>query len=402
MAKRIRHRLSNEEATSLGLGVRKSVDKGLPKYTLTNEQYREILTNRNNNTTDANDYKITSSSMSAMYLDGTMMSIEEYCKRYKIPIDDITSYKLVSHTGVPYYNIVGKPQILKEIDLESIIKKHTKDIKPYKQKPYKKGLGFDTLTYSDVHIGMDTDKYKNSMYPIKWNREEALKSCDIMIQKTLDNKQNDMLVVDELGDLLDGFDAKTTRGGHELPQNMTNEEAFDCALEFKIRLFEGLISHYKYVQFNNICNDNHAGSFGYMVNAAFKQIKAGYDITNYRQFINHYFINDVCFVITHGKDDKTLKFGFKPQLDPKTIEKIDQYCKHNGIYNRSKRIIFKKGDSHQTLFNMCGSDDFDYYNYPALSPSSQWVQNNFKKGRTGFVLESFDGIESTIKTIFIN
>jgi len=30
-----------------------------------------------------------------------------------------------------------------------------------------------------------------------------------------------------LGDLMDGYNGHTTRGGHELPQNMTNEEAFD-------------------------------------------------------------------------------------------------------------------------------------------------------------------------------
>jgi hypothetical protein len=50
---------------------------------------------------------------------------------------------------------------------------------------------------------------------------------------------------------------------------------------------------------------------------------------------------------------------------------------------------------------MAGSDDFYYYNYPALSPSSQWVQNNFKKGRRGFVIESFIGTENTIKPIFL-
>ena len=69
------------------------------------------------------------------------------------------------------------------------------------------------------------------------------------------------------------------------------------------------------------------GSFGYFVNKAFKEIaelkyKDVY-VRNYRQFINHYYYNNICFVISHGKDDKALKFGFKPQLDTKSIEKID-------------------------------------------------------------------------------
>jgi hypothetical protein len=46
---------------------------------------------------------------------------------------------------------------------------------------------------------------------------------------------------------------------------------------------------------------------------------------------------------------------------------------------------------------MCTSDDFYYFNYPALSPSSQWVQNNFKKGRRGFILESSLNGQITLK-----
>jgi hypothetical protein len=50
---------------------------------------------------------------------------------------------------------------------------------------------------------------------------------------------------------------------------------------------------------------------------------------------------------------------------------------------------------------MATSDDFDYYNYHAASPSSQWVQNNFKKGRRGFVIEHYNGLENAITPIFI-
>ena len=113
-------------------------------------------------------------------------------------------------------------------------------------------------------------------------------------------------------------------------------------------------------------------------------------------------MDNTCFVITHGKDDTSLKFGFKPNLDPKGIEKIDQYLKQNNVYKNANKIVFKKGDSHQALFDMCSTDDFFYFNYPALSPSSMWVQNNFKKGRRGFVLESFkDSDIHELKPIFI-
>jgi hypothetical protein len=340
---------------------------------------------------------------------GSMMNIDDYCIHYNLPRKDITSYKLVSHTGTPYYNIVFKENVESQavdFDLDGIIQKHIRpvDVK-WGVMGDDRSCDFDTLTYTDVHIGMDTNKTGNSMYATEWNRESILDSAREMINYTVSRKRSSVLYIDELGDLLDGFNAQTTRGGHSLPQNMSNEEAFDCALEFKVMLIDALVPCYEKIVCNNICNDNHAGSFGYFVNEAFKKIVeikySTVEVNNHRQFISHYFAGNVCYLITHGKDDSTLKFGFKPQLDSKGLEKIDQYCKQNKIYRDAELIVFKKGDSHQCLFDMCTSDDFFYFNYPALSPSSQWIQNNFKKGRRGFVLESCKGTNITNNVKFI-
>ena len=94
-----------------------------------------------------------------------------------------------------------------------------------------------------------------------------------------------------------------------------------------------------------------------------------------------------CFILTHGKDGKNLKFGFKPILDAKQIEKIDNYIKEHKLHDYI--IEFSKGDSHQKIFDESTSDVFDYYNYPAFSPSSEWVQTNFKKGFSGFEFFNF-------------
>mgnify|MGYP003647852695 FL=1 len=409
-----RIRLNDSEAIKLGFQIKNNKGQGNPKYYLTAEEIIEIEKIRGlkvevKSKSKSNEYKPKKEFvLSAWNSKGHMMDIEEYCIHYNLPRNDISSYKLVSHTGTPFYNIVFKENTIEiakeEIDFDSIVSKYIKPIKVDVESKFNL-FDFDSLTYSDVHIGMDTNSKGNSMYATLWNAEEVMKASNEIVIKVLQNQQSDVLIVDELGDLLDGYNGKTTRGGHDLPQNMTNEEVFDCGLKFKMNILDRLINHYKEIRFNNICNDNHAGSFGYFVNSAFKSLAeqkySNVTVDNYRDFISHYFVNDVCFVITHGKDDSTLKFGFKPHLDPKQTEKIDQYLKRNSIYSKAKKIIFKKGDSHQMLFDMAGSDDFYYCNYPALSPSSQWVQNNFKKGRRGFVLESFYGIENTIKPFFL-
>lgn len=296
----------------------------------------------------------------------------------------------------------------KEIDFQSVIDSCMSEYQEVPKIGTPKSKSFDRLIWTDVHIGMDPYGNGMSLYPMEWNEGALMCRIDIMVNFVLENKSSNILIIDELGDFMDGWNGETTRGGHKLPQNMSNQEAFDVGLRAKLRLVDALSNHYKHITCNNICNDNHAGSFGYVVNSAFKSVVdckySNVLVNNYNKFISHYIIGDHCFIITHGKDDKNLKFGFKPMLDPRGAEKISQYIRHNNLLNECKYIEFSKGDSHQCLFDMCTSDEFDYFNFPAFSPSSQWVQTNFKKGRSGFVMQNVDmnSDRKDIKPYFFN
>ena len=331
--------------------------------------------------------------LSAWNDDGYMMDIDQYCEHYMLPRKDIKKYKLVSHTGTPFYNIEFKDnEIVDDVDvlksIESLIHKIPK-IKLV-QKPKSKVT--DRLIYTDVHVGMDASRKGLAQYAFDWNKEELFKRTRHMANVAVKNKTSNTIYVDDLGDYMDGYNSLTTRGGHSLPQNMTNEESFDNGLKAKMMLANEISKHWDYVIFNNICEDNHSGSFGYIVNSAFKSLCEisfnNVEVVNHQKFINHYFIGKHCHVISHGKDSRNLKFGFKPMLDSKQVEKIDQYLKNEKIYSKAEYIEFAKGDSHQYLMDCCHSDDFDYFNVMAFSPSSEWVQTNFKKGRSGFVLQS--------------
>lgn len=400
--------LNQKEADLLGFKVKENYGKrNQNRYSVEEEDWEFIQAKRS-----APNKRKFVETIQKLDKDGNSISTVKKLQSKPIKIPDnfeVIKISTSETTGQQWVQTAPRKETPVEVvecfDFKKIIEKY---IKPIKQKQYFAKTGnkdFDTLTYTDVHIGMDSDIDNNTMYVKEWNREELFKTANIVIAKTLKVQDSNILYIDDLGDLLDGFNAKTTRGGHHLPQNMTNEQCFDAALEFKLKILYGLVNNYEYIYFNNICNDNHSGAFGYFVNESFKQIAEiqfkNVKVTNHRKFINHYFVGDICFLISHGKDDKSLKFGFKPQLDLKGADKINQYCKQYEIYKTAKLIIFKKGDSHQALFDMCTSDDFYYFNYPALSPSSNWIKNNFKLGRRGFVNESFKGLELTQKIHFI-
>lgn len=280
----------------------------------------------------------------------------------------------------------------KEIDFLSIFKDKIEPIKLPKVTTKFDLCKFDRLVYTDVHIGMEVNKNGYSLYDGVWNEEEVNKRLNDMVVYTLLNKKSDTLHIHELGDFMDGYNAITTRGGHELPQNMDNQKAFDVGLEFKIKMIDSLAPYYNKINVVNICNDNHAGSFGYIVNSAFKTVidlkyKDRVEVINQRKFIDHYIYENRCFILSHGKDDKNLKFGFKPFLDAVQIEKIKNYIDEYKLHGY--QIEFCKGDSHQLLLDFTSSATFEYLNFGAFSPPSDWVKTNFKNTNSSFVVMNY-------------
>jgi len=149
-----RFRLTDEKAKKLGLDLNKS-----KRYRLTKEQSEEYKSLKTEVKTESkpNDYKPTSFVLSAWNMSsGQMMNIDKYCTHYSLPRTDISSYKLVSHTGTPYYNIVFKENVEEnKVDLEHIRKvlqdEIVRDYNPikYHYKQNKEAV----LKWADLHFG---------------------------------------------------------------------------------------------------------------------------------------------------------------------------------------------------------------------------------------------------------
>jgi hypothetical protein len=335
--------------------------------------------------TETKGYKPKKQFFTAVASDGKIMNIETYCKFWGLDFEKVRSFKLVTHTGIPFYNIAfyesDADKQNNEIDFTNIFKDKIEPV--FISPTYVIDLPavFDRAVYTDTHVGMDVNKDGYSLYAGEWNEKELFKSLDVFVNQVIKNKKSDTLILHDLGDFMDGWDGFTTRGGHKLPQNMDNQKAFDTGLLFKIKMLDALFLHYDIIEVVNICNDNHAGSFGYVVNSAFKtyahlKYPNNCSVINQRKFIDHYIYENRCFILTHGKDEKSMKFGFKPKLDPVQIEKIKDYIDEYKLHNYI--IEFSKGDSHQLLFDSTTSASFEYQNFGAISPPSDWVKTNFK------------------------
>jgi hypothetical protein len=344
----------------------------------------------------SNDKEKSHKGFTAIGSDGQLMNIEAYCKHYGLDVSKIRSYKLISHSGIPFYNVVfytPDEEIIFDIDknLDEIIQKYIDPIVSSVSKSYNSSNNdwFDRLVYTDVHINMNVNgKDGDALYSGKWDEHEVLSRLDLMIQHVKTYQKSNTLVISDLGDYLDGLGAQTTRKGHELPQNTNDKEAFELALKFKIKLVDSLVDDYDEIICNDITNDNHSGLFSYFVSSAISKIlteryNGKVKINTLKRFINHFTIGRHTFVEMHGKDIGEMKFGFKPKLDAVQADKLDHYCKQYKLYN-GNFIEVSKGDSHQAIYDDATSSDFSYYNYPAFSPPSNWVKTNFGNSRSGF------------------
>lgn len=340
-------------------------------------------------------------------------ALKKYCKEEGLNYAQVQSAKYVNHMGQKKFNVLLKPfddNKTKE-DLialfREVIDESTRELPEHNPNVSKELPDIiDRVIISDLHVGMDTNKEGKAMFPTVWNEETIIRDIDIVCEKVLKYKKSEVLLIDDLGDLMDGFKGFTTRGGHALPQNMTDLQAAKIGVKVKMRMSKRLSPHYDRIIFNSVTNDNHGGTFCAIVNEWFKDLAlstfSNVETNVYNKFINHYYIGKHAKVLTHGKDEKHLKFGFKPFLDDKQITKIDAYLKHNregNVFKSAEFIEFCKGDSHQMLFDFTTAQDFDYFNFPALSPCSEWVGTNYQEGRRGFVIQHID--KNSDETIFI-
>lgn len=324
------------------------------------------------------------------------LAIEQECDAVGIPITSVKHYWYKGeHFSInalnPYdrttnflnaiedicKNFVGdsirKPKVIRKVDTPVAIK----------------------VTLSDMHVGLEPNPHDSGMFEYSYNKEIFYHNIDYVYSRILDhfnsNGTFDLLIIDDLGDGLDGYEGKTTRGGHGLEQNMSSKEAFETFVGAKLSLIERCIDEgiaAKYL-IRNVCNDNHAGSFASISNMAIKMLldriyeESVVDFYILEKFMSHFTYGDHAFIITHGKDSKYMFKGLPYQLNDKTVAFINEYIDHFGIDN--KFIHLEKGDLHRIGYDR--TKKFDYRNFMSFAPPSAWVQHNFGDGYCGFSIQ---------------
>ena len=142
----------------------------------------------NTTITDTNQYE-NILKLSALKIDGSIMTISEYCDFYKIPFNDVRTYKLVTHTGKgAYYNIASN--IIKNGDSDEFFKKLLNDLSNLKtlpitinRKPSKHEEFLLVVDPADIHIGKLCESFETGE---DYNNQIAVQKVKEGIEGILD------------------------------------------------------------------------------------------------------------------------------------------------------------------------------------------------------------------------
>ena len=252
---------------------------------------------------------------------------------------------------------------------------------------------------ADLHIGAKVESAP--LYENNYNKEEIYRRINRLLYKLTQMGPFDTIVLNLMGDSLDGMDAQTARRDHFLPQNMDNLEQINTYLEvmeyFIVNLKQLATEFYIY----SVNSGNHDGITGYVTTKAllYKINVICPDIQTklFDTFFGSYQFNGETWVITHGKDSRYMKRGLPLNIDEKSKTLIYEWLDDNQIFGNNIHII--KGDLHSDNYNSCLR--FDYRNCLSFFGGSDYSNYNFSRNSYGVSYELFIN-DVQVKGTFIN
>lgn len=249
---------------------------------------------------------------------------------------------------------------------------------------------------SDLHIGSKCES--NTLYPNKWDKEELERRLEILADKIYELGHFDTLILNLLGDNLDGMDNQTARRDHIMPQNMDNMEQVSTFIEVMSKFILRIRNFANKVKIYSVKDGNHDGITGYVATLALinviQNIAPEISSLLFKDFIGKYTFKGHTYLLCHGKDDKFMKRGLPLNLDEKSKIMIYEWLEENGVHGDNTHFI--KGDLHSNALNSCKR--FDYRNVLSLFGASDYSNYNFSRNSYGVSYDLFIGNTRTIGT----
>ena len=349
---------------------------------------------KNTTETKPNNYKEKGvKGFTAIGDDGKLMNIENYCIHYGLDVNKIRSYKLISHSGIPFYNAVFFEEVLEpmvtEGELKDLIREGLKDVlRVNVPKDLSGKIG--VVKIADLHLGSYVD---NLIRTKKF-------SIDILANKLYDaadaiNERNYGIVhMHVLGDLIESFTGlshKNTWKG--LDKAMVGAEAVKLVVKI---LHENLFSRINNLEdikvvagnHDRITSDNKEDVQGGAANIVCWGLELiGYKVEFNPLVITHT-INKITHILTHGHHSLSKKSTKQLCWDYGIQGNYNLICEGH-LHSIIQKLNINQRDGYQTIKD--DAVDHRRMNCPSFFTGNFFSESLGYTSESGFVITEDNG-----------
>lgn len=370
--------------------VRRKISGYLKEVKIDTDLEVEVKIDSNNY---ENDKLKTTKGFTAINESGQLMAIEEYCSFYGLDVNKIRSYKLISHTGQPFYNCVFYEEVIEpavtEEELKALIGEGLLGIN--RQINQTKSIGKTGIVkIADLHLGAYVDnliKTKNF-------------SIDILANKLLDAADNINsrkyadVHIHILGDLIESFTGlshKNTWKG--LDKAMVGAEAVKLVVKILHENFLSKITNLRYIKVvagnhDRITSDNKEDVQGGAANLVCWGLELiGYEVEFNPLVITHT-IDNICHILTHGHHAISKRSTKQLCWDYGVQGKYNLICEGH-LHSIIQKLNVNQRDSYQTVKD--DAVDHRRMNLPSFFTGNFFSESLGYTSESGFVIVEDNG-----------
>jgi len=382
-------RLSESEREHLGKTATKS-----GQYSLTSEEYQTIREYRDGTTTNQYERKPQRTILTALNDRNELMDIDEYCEFYRIPREDVRSYKLVSHTGIPYYNIASGniEESENDLSIEEIKELIADDLKSITYRPMvsMKQKRPIVVSIADLHFGAYVDGLKKTK-PFSINiLAELLQE----VAERTNEQESSEVHVHILGDLIESFTGLNHKNSWKgLQKGMIGAEVVklatqvihDCLLSRIVNLKSVKIIAGNHDRVTASKEEDDNGDAANLIAWGLELI--GYDV-EFDGFVLTHLVDGINYIMLHGHD----------AISRKSTKDICWDYGQQGVFNMITEghlhsIIERLSAEQRKKFNVVKDDAVDHrrMNIASLFTGNAYSEKLGYTSNSGFIISYNNG-----------
>lgn len=348
--------------------------------------------------TDSNNYSNdkenkSSSEFNAIGPDGKLMPIEKYCEFYGLDFSKIRSYKLISHSGTPFYNVVFFEEDFESLlsieELKSFIEEGLKSVKYQKINKLSEGK-VGVVKIADLHLGA----YVDNLIRTKQFSIDILANKLSEAVEDINERNYSKVHVHILGDLIESFTGlshKNTWKG--LDKAMVGAEAVKLVVKILHDNFLSKINNLgeiKVVAGNHdrVTSDNKEDVQGGAANLVCWGLELlGYDIEFNALVITHT-IGNISHILTHGHHGLSGRSTKQLCWDYGVQGNFNLICEGH-LHSIIQKLSIKQRDSFQTIKD--DAVDHRRMNCPSFFTGNFYSESLGYTSESGFVIVEDNG-----------